>query len=36
MAVMRMRLRQAGEAVPLHEAHFKLHPAELPAKAKVR
>lgn len=36
MARMRLRVRLPGEAVRPHEAHFKLHEAEVPVKNKVR
>jgi len=36
MATMRLRLRGEGEHVQPHEEHFKLHPAELPVKQRVR
>ena len=36
MAVLRMQLRVPGEEVKPHEAHFKLHDAEVPVKNQVR
>lgn len=36
MARMRLRVRLPGELVRPHEAHFKLHEAEVPVKNKVR
>lgn len=35
MARMRLRVRLPGESVRPHEAHFKLHEAEVPVKNKV-